>query len=219
MSPESMIQLKHFVKSLRNDYYRSKQKGSQLGENLPHQPPYKLNIGCGNNIKEGWINIDINPPADLTIDVRNGLSFQNNSCELIYSEHFLEHLSYPYESIPFLKECYRVLSPGCVIHVGVPDSRYVVESCIKDQINAEFLRKAKDHDWGYPDYCQTGFEFINYHFRLEGEHQFAFDFITLKSHLEQVGFMDVNKREFNPDLDTMKRAEGSLYVEAKKPSS
>ena len=213
-----MIQLKHFLRSVRNDYYQLKRKGYQQAITLPHPPPYKLNIGCGKNIKDGWINIDINPPAEITIDVNKGLPFPSNSCELIYSEHFLEHLSYPDESIPLLKECYRVLSPGCVIHVGVPDSRYVVESCIKDPIDAEFLRKAKEYKWGYPDYCQTGFEFINYHFRLRGQHKFAFDFITLKSHLEQVGLVDVKKREYNPALDTISRAEGTLYMAAKKPS-
>jgi predicted SAM-dependent methyltransferase len=217
ISRESISQLKTFLRSVRNDY-QSKRYRRQPTEALPHPPPHKLNIGCGRNIKDGWINIDMYPPADITIDVRNRLPFPNSSCELIYSEHFLEHLSCPNESFPFLKECYRVLSPGCAIHVGVPDSRYVVESCMKEPIDPKFLRKAKKYNWRYPDYCHTGFEFINYHFRLEGQHQFAFDFITLKSHLEHAGFVDVRERGYNANLDTMSRAEGTLYIEAKKPA-
>jgi hypothetical protein len=40
----------------------------------------------------------------------------------------------------------------------------------------------------------------------------------LKSHLEHVGFVDVRERGYNANLDTMSRAEGTLYIEAKKPA-
>jgi len=215
MSKESMHRFKMFLESIRDDYRKNKQK-LWSAENFPYPPPFKLNVGCGENIKTGWVNIDLQHGGDLALDVRNGLPFADNSCEVIYSEHFLEHLAYPKESIPFLEECRRVLIPGGIISVGVPDSRYVVESCIKDPIDPDFLKKSIERDWGYPDDCRTGFDFINYHFRMGGEHHFAFDFTTLKSHLERAGFRDVEKRDFQPQLDSGRRAEGSLYVQARK---
>lgn len=213
MSETTFDKFREFLMSLRNDLRKSRtvrvpQRLSHLG------PPYKLNVGCGNNLKDGWVNIDLQESADLAIDVNYGLPFDDDSCELIYSEHFLEHLEYPDESVPFLRACNRVLRPGGLIHIGVPDSRYVVESCLKDPIDPAFLNKVKTHKWGYPEHCQTGFEFINYHFRLNGHHKFAFDYSTLKAQLERAGFSNVRERLFDPKLDTLSRAEGTLYVVA-----
>jgi len=59
---------------------------------------YKIDIGCGNNKKEGFLGIDIqNIPgvdyvADLTIDP---LPFPEQSVEYVYSNHFLEHIADP----------------------------------------------------------------------------------------------------------------------------
>lgn len=213
MSETTLGKFKEFLISLREDLRKS--RTVRLPPRLIHLgPPYKLNVGCGKNIKEGWINIDLLESADLAINIRYGLPFDDDSCELIYSEHFLEHLENPDESVPFYQACQRVLGPGGCIHIGVPDSRYVVESCLKDPIDPEFLIKVKTHNWGYPEYCQTGFEFINYHFRLNGQHKFAFDYFTLKAQLERAGFRNVRERPFDPQLDTLSRAEGTLYVVA-----
>ena len=56
-----------------------------------NQPDKKLHLGCGSKIFEGWINIDMNPKGDFTLDLREGLPFADNSVELIYTEHSLEH--------------------------------------------------------------------------------------------------------------------------------
>lgn len=214
LSEYSLQKLKDFMIEVRNEFCVRNLDG-QL-RNIPQSQPYKLNIGCGKSTKKDWINIDLRPPAEVTLDVRRGLPFPDNSCDIIYSEHFLEHLAYPNESVPFLRECLRVLRKGGTMHVGVPDSRYVVESCIQRPISPEFLEKAEKHNWGYPEYCVTGFDYINYHFRLKGEHKFAYDFETLRAHVEKVGFVNVMKRDFDDAMDSVSRAEGTLYVIAEK---
>lgn len=175
-----------------------------------YHSPYKLHIGCGGVLKPGWVNIDLHKPADLRLDVRFGLPFPDMSCEIIYTEHFLEHLAWPNESIPFLKECFRVLKNQGVIHIGVPDSKFVVDLCISDF--EKFKELVKKYNWLYPDYCQTQYEFINYHFRLGGSHKFAYDCETLSSHLSKVGFDDVTKRGFDKGLDSEHRSFGTLYL-------
>jgi hypothetical protein len=50
-----------------------------------------MHFGCGNRIKDGWVNIDLRPEADLTLDVRERLPFPDGTFNIIYSEHFLEH--------------------------------------------------------------------------------------------------------------------------------
>lgn len=41
----------------------------------------KLNVGCGKVKYPGWVNIDIEPGADLVIDIRKGVLFDDNSID------------------------------------------------------------------------------------------------------------------------------------------
>src|SRR5262245_20196250 len=88
------------------------QAGERRAHNLHGSEDLKLHFGCGSNIKAGYINIDLGKQADLRLDLREPIPFSTNSCSMIYSEHFLEHLCYPDEAMFFLNECSRVLKPG-----------------------------------------------------------------------------------------------------------
>lgn len=213
MSIFSLSKFREFIFEFRNDFRFSRAK--RKIKNLKNPAPYKLNLGCGDRTKEGWLNIDVLPPAELRFDVRRGLPFPNNTCTTVYLEHMLEHMSYPDEIMPFLKECWRVLAKNGIIHIGVPDGDYLMAACMKKPIDPEFLKKARMYGW-YPAYCQTGFEFINHFFRLEGEHKYGYDFETLESHLKKAGFINVKKRDFDGKLDSEQRREGTLYVVAEK---
>jgi predicted SAM-dependent methyltransferase len=85
----------------------------------------KLNLGCGNAKLSDWINVDINPGADVITNLRNGLPFKDNTFQFIYSEHVLEHFSYT-EAQMILRECYRVLSDQGVMRIAMPDLDYLV---------------------------------------------------------------------------------------------
>ena len=80
----------------------------------------KLNIGCGEDKKEGYINVDWSPlvGADVVHDL-NVLPypFESNSMELIEAFHVLEHLEKPFL---IMKEFHRILAPGGVVHIKVP---------------------------------------------------------------------------------------------------
>src|SRR5579864_661365 len=71
-------------------------------------PPLKVNVGCGQEPFQGWVNLDLDPgaKADILWDIKDGLPFENGSCAFIYSEHFLEHIPVP-EGVRFLAECHR----------------------------------------------------------------------------------------------------------------
>ena len=57
---------------------------------------------------------------------------------------------------------------------------------------------------------------INYHFRQDGEHRFAYDHETLHHVLAEAGFRDIRRRAFDATLDTENRKIGTLYVDAEK---
>lgn len=64
-------------------------------------------------------------PDIVQWDLRKGLPYPNESFDVVYHSHFLEHL--PRSAVPeFLKECRRVLKPCGVLRIAVPDLRYLV---------------------------------------------------------------------------------------------
>jgi predicted SAM-dependent methyltransferase len=163
--------------------------------------------------KLGWINIDAHA-SDLSLDLRRPLPFVSGGCAAIYSEHFLEHLDYPDAAFRLLRECWRVLQPGGTIDIGVPDTEWPLKEYagIRDE---GYFAKAKA-SW-HPKWCQTRLEHLNYHFRQDTRHRFAYDYETLERALVMTGFVNVQARKFNPEMDSAHRQPGTLYVVAERP--
>ena len=80
----------------------------------------KVDLGCGNNKKEGFIGIDIAPLEHVDIVCNLGktsIPLKSNSVDAIFSFHFLEHV----ENVSFIiEEIYRVLKPGGIAEIIVP---------------------------------------------------------------------------------------------------
>lgn len=80
----------------------------------------KLNLGCGQAIKDGYVNVDIaayknvNWVTDLRVFP---WPWTENSIEEICSNHFVEHI---FDQERFFKECYRVLKKGGKLKINVP---------------------------------------------------------------------------------------------------
>lgn len=82
----------------------------------------KLNLGCGKNIKEGYINIDLykGDGVDIILNLEEArLPFPENSVDEIYISHALEHISNRYNLI---LECHRVLKPRGKLIIYLPAS-------------------------------------------------------------------------------------------------
>jgi len=116
----------------------------------------KLNIGCGLNTPENWINIDnsfsaklakyplvkkilyktrilpkrlyeLSWPNNIMIcDLRKRLPFEDGTVKHIYSSHLFEHLTRG-DAEFLIRECYRVLTHQGVIRIIVPDLKSKIE--------------------------------------------------------------------------------------------
>lgn len=79
----------------------------------------RLNLGCGNDIRDGWVNLDrarlpgVNIVHDLT---RGSLPFDDDTFDVVLAKDVLEHLEY----IPLLREIHRILKPGGRLDIQVP---------------------------------------------------------------------------------------------------
>jgi predicted SAM-dependent methyltransferase len=171
-----------------------------------------MHLGSGDRIKEGWVNIDLHPAADLTLDLRERLPFAENTFRIIYSEHLLEHFDYPRDITRLLLECYRVLEPGGIHSLAVPDGEPVLRSYTIKREEPARIKLPANLSW-----CRTHMDCINYFMRQNGEHRWSYDEETMRQLLESVGFVKIQKREFDPELDQEVRRVGSLYMQCKKP--
>lgn len=90
--------------------------------------PY-LNIGCGAHFDTSWTNIDFKKTGDgvIAYNLLEGIPFPDNSFELVYHSHVLEHFS-KQDGIHLMKECFRVLKPNGIIRVAIPDLEQIVRN-------------------------------------------------------------------------------------------
>lgn len=82
-------------------------------------PAQRLNVGCGADVRPGWINLDqfALPGVDVVHDLeRLPLPFADNRFDEILCQDVLEHLDY----VPLLKELWRILKPDGTITIQVP---------------------------------------------------------------------------------------------------
>jgi ubiquinone/menaquinone biosynthesis C-methylase UbiE len=82
----------------------------------------RLHWGCGPITPFGWVNSDVapGPGVDVVADIRRGLPLPAEAFDYVVSIHALPELSYP-EQDGALAELYRVLRPGGVLRLGLPD--------------------------------------------------------------------------------------------------
>ena len=192
-------------------YHRS---GIQLIRQHSLLRPARLNLGSGAHRKNGFLNIDLFPGGDITLDLRLGLPFESDCCELIFSEHCFEHFDYPEPISHLFRECLRVLKPGGELRFSVPDTEWPLTD-YRDGIQAPYFKACAEHGW-HPKECQTRLEHINYHFRQGTEHRYMYDLETAQKVLNLAGFIDVQPRAFDPKLDAPHREIGSLFISARK---
>jgi predicted SAM-dependent methyltransferase len=92
-----------------------------------------VNLACGLRYHPDWVNIDFHSDSETVKqhNILEGLPFDDNEIDVIYSSHFLEHL-FPEDAERFLVECFRVLRKKGVLRVVVPDLENICREYIKE---------------------------------------------------------------------------------------
>lgn len=87
-----------------------------------------LNVGCGQRYDRRWVNLDLSSldASVVQYDINLGLPFADGSFDAVYHSHVFEHLK-PEQGERLLKECFRVLAPGGVLRMVVPDLEKIAQ--------------------------------------------------------------------------------------------
>lgn len=81
----------------------------------------RLNLGCGHQILDGWINLDRSDFGQQVVrDVTRGLPFSDGTFDEILADNLLEHIPPGDDSVFVMNEIYRVCKPGAKVTVIVP---------------------------------------------------------------------------------------------------
>jgi SAM-dependent methyltransferase len=177
----------------------------------------RLHLGCGNIRLPEFCNVDIleTHAADVISDISRLDNFADNSIELIYACHVLEHFSHE-DAVRVLSRWFEVLAPGGELRVSVPDLDRIVKIYVD---NWQHFQTPGNSPWIGLLYGGQG---DPYDF-----HKTGFNFCWMRHILEGIGFTDIAEYPHEPhfipgavDASLAKEPFGvylSLNVTARKP--
>ena len=140
----------------------------------------KLHLGCGERFIEGYKHIDIieRDHIDHVAYVDHLPFIEDNCVEVIYACHLLEHFKRK-DFMRVLAEWYRVLRPGGVLRISVPDFEQAIK-IYQETGDLEFIMGML---YGGQNY-------------LYNMHYNTFDFKKLSTALKEIGFTAVARYDW-----------------------
>lgn len=93
-----------------------------------------LNLGSGQKYWDGWVNVDLEPTAEVVADIRR-LPYDDNSADAIAAIHVIEHF-YNWVVPNLLSEWKRVLKPGGRLILELPSMEKVFQQ-IQNALNTK----------------------------------------------------------------------------------
>lgn len=140
----------------------------------------KLNLGCGDALKPGYLNADkYDRRAEVNFDAKE-IPYEDETFDEVYSSHLLEHFN-KFDVPIVLSECYRVLKYDGKLVFEVPDFEWALKT---------FLGKPENEKWDFHIDTIFGLQ-IN-----EGEqHKIGFTRKKLEGLLYAAGFKDIKMKD------------------------
>ncbi len=137
MAPGVRLRAKQVATAIATPLER--RKAGSLGSGAP----LRLHLGSGGNNLPGWVNVDlVGAHADVAWDLRHPLPFADDSAEAVFLEHVLEHMTVAV-GMQVLRGIRRVLAPGGVLRVGVPDAGLYARSYAAGDAVLDVLRPGR----------------------------------------------------------------------------
>lgn len=194
------IRMKEFIDMMpqKHSSYSRLTTNNRMQETVIYD---KLNIGCGENIKKGWLNVDLLPVSGAYyLNASYPFPYKDDSFQFIFSEHMFEHLTY-HGGKKMLQEVFRTLRPGGIFRIALP-SLSLVRLLLQEQTSPkveEYISWSQKyfsqeilHDFKDVPINQKVSFVINNFMRLWG-HKMIYDACTIQNMLQQTGFIMIKQ--------------------------
>ena len=210
---------KLFKMSLRRKIKRSITTPSLIKSYLNNNSSRKLHIGAGDNFLQGWLNTDIHYRYKKVafLNAARVFPFEDNTFDYIFSEHQIEHITYPQAKF-MLNECFRILKPNGKIRISTPNLKTLVSLCDddKNKLKERYIHWLTDNY--LPELAKeqkySATYAINNAYSRWG-HKFIYDYETLSRVLEDIGFDDFNLCDYGESSDEILKGIESHHNAAK----
>jgi predicted SAM-dependent methyltransferase len=175
----------------------------------------RLNWGCGDYPDGGWINSDIKatPGVHMTRDIRYGLPLETGCIEYAVSIHALPEIHYR-DQVPALRELRRVLEPGGVLRLALPDLDKAIRAYLDE--DSDYFLIPDEHARSMGSKLITQLVWYGWSKTL-----FTFDFVA--ELLADAGFTSISRCSYRethsrfPEITALdSRERESLFAEAVK---
>jgi SAM-dependent methyltransferase len=154
----------------------------------------RLNLGCGKQRLPGYTAVDLDGEPDIKSDVRK-LPLDDGVADEVMAIHVFEHLSF-LDAAPALAEWFRVLKPGGLIVLEMPD----LLRCCANILNGETPRLGIFGLYGEP----LGPDLM--------QHKWGWSTATLGQALRDAGFIKVKVKPVQ-----FHKKNRDMRLEARKP--
>lgn len=204
----------------------------------------KVQYGCGLSAPQQWVNYDSSLtlklqkipllgrfvpdgpfgrfPSNIEVgDIVKGLSEKEDSVDICYCSHVLEHLTLEEFRIA-LKNTYKMLKPGGTFRFVLPDMETKVKRYI-ESYNAEAIHNLMEDTYlGKKNRDTTLKGKLRDLFRND-QHLWMWDFKSMNAELIKVGFVNIRRAHFGDssikdfsEVEEFSRWENELGVECRK---
>jgi len=204
-----------------------------------------VQYGCGMSVAPQWINYDASPTLRLERiplfgrliaknacrfpalveygDIVFGLPLREKSCQGVYCSHVLEHLALE-DCRRALRNTLKILKPGGIFRLVVPDLDHAVRSYIADSSENAAHRFMSETHLGQRVRERTlkGFAKMVWG---NSSHLWMWNQRAMMAELSRVGFVEIRRAVYGDSVDTMfgfaedkERWINCLGIECKRPS-
>lgn len=205
----------------------------------------RLNLGCGLTAPIGWMNADRSPNLALDrvpfakellrrsgllqdahmatwprnirwLNATKRLPFPDGTVDTIYSSHMLEHLYFD-QANGLLRECSRILRPGGIIRLALPNGEEIARSLIANLGDPKYGLGFTQGLHMAPLKAPTVWERQLARF-ASAPHRWQPTSSLVISMLREAGFVEFQTRPYLesdiPDISAVEHRESSLFFEA-----
>ncbi|MCP4972034.1 MAG: hypothetical protein GY932_15770 [Arcobacter sp.] len=151
----------------------------------------KLNVGCGHDYRDGYINVDgsdLLPKVDKIINLSNDSllnHFDSDSINEILAKDFIEHF-FHWEAINILSDFYKLLENDGVLKLKLPDFKFLCKTWFlsdEDKITYLYGGQDKNQNKSKDIYREKFPEFFC--------HKYGYTQKTMKHELSKIGFKNI----------------------------